>query len=140
MKRFLSVLICLLLTLTFVACGEKDTVSDEFRILELAEKQLLSDIEFKIVDSEGTVWLENQDIEKVLVTYQKEKNRYLELRLTDDGLKEFKKALKNKDTVLSITVDGEALTSPVILDDIEENSAIVLGEYEDVMNWFNTIT
>ena len=140
MKRFLCTLICLLLALTFVACGEKDTVSDEFRILELAEKQLLSDIEFKVVDGEGTVWLENQDIEKVLVTYQEEKNRYLELRLTNDGLKKFKKGLKNKDTVLSITIDGEVLTSPVILDDIEENSAIVLGEYEDVMYWFNTIT
>lgn len=140
MKRFLCILICLLLSMTFVACGEKDTASDEFRILELAEKQLLSDIDFKVVDSEGTVWLENQDIEKVLVTYQKDKNRYLELRLTKDGIKDFKQALKNKDTVLSITVDGEVLTSPVILDDIEENSAIVLGEYEDVMKWFNAIT
>lgn len=140
MKRFLCILICLLLSMTFVACGEKDTASDEFRILELAEKQLLSDIDFKVVDNEGTVWLENQDIEKVLVTYQKDKNRYLELRLTKDGIKNFKEALKNKDTVLSITVDGEVLTSPVILDDIEENSAIVLGEYEDVMKWFNAIT
>ncbi|MBQ8741288.1 MAG: hypothetical protein IJY79_07040 [Clostridia bacterium] len=140
MKRFFCVFICLLLTITFVACGEKDTVSDEFKILELAEKQLLDDMDFKVIDGEGTVWLENQDIEKVLVTYQKEKNRYLELRLTDEGLKDFKKALKNKDTVLTITVNGEKLASPVILDDIEENSAIVLGEYEDVMNWFNTIT
>lgn len=140
MKRFLCILICLLLSMTFVACGEKDTASDEFRILELAEKQLLSDIDFKVVDNEGTVWLENQDIENVLVTYQKDKNRYLELRLTKDGIKNFKEALKNKDTVLSITVDGEVLTSPVILDDIEENSAIVLGEYEDVMKWFNAIT
>lgn len=140
MKRFLCILICLILPMTFVACGEEDTVSDEFRILELAEKQLLDDIDFKIVDQEGTVWLENEDIQKVLVTYQKEKNRYLELRLTDNGLKAFKKALKKEDTVLSITVGGETLTSPVIQDDIEENSAIVLGEYEDVMQWFNAIT
>ena len=28
----------------------------------------------------------------------------------------------------------------VIKDDVEENSAIVLGEYEDVMDWFNAIT
>ncbi len=140
MKKIFCLFVCVLLTMTFVACGDSDTVSDEFRILELAEKQLLDDIDFKIIDQDGNVCLENQDIESVLVTYQKEKNRYLELSLTKEGLKEFKKALKHKDAVLTMTVNGEKLASPIILDDIEEKSAIILGEYEDVMKWFNAIT
>ncbi len=112
----------------------------EYKILELTEKTIPEDYDFAVVDAEGNVVLTNADVHKVLVVFEKSKDRYLELRLTDEGAAKFKKAANKKNAMLSITLAGETIASPVIADDVEENSAIVLGEYEDVMDWFNAIT
>ena len=143
MKKLLCIIIICILAVTGLA-GCKDVIdegSGEYYILELTENKISDEKEFAITDEKGTVWLENTDVDKVLVVFEKSKNRYLELRLTDDGAKKFKKALKkNKDGVLSITLGGEVLASPVVADDAEENSVIVTGEYEDVISWFNILT
>lgn len=143
MKKLLCIIIICILAVTGLAsCKDViDEGSGEYYILELTENKISDEKEFAITDEKGTVWLENTDVDKVLVVFEKSKNRYLELRLTDDGAKKFKKALKkNKDSVLSITLGGEVLASPVVADDAEENSVIVTGEYEDVISWFNILT
>jgi len=140
MKKIICLIICMGLVFCCVGCGRVNDDSGEYKILELTENKIPDERQFAVVDKDGDKILTNEDVEKVLVVFEKSKDRYLELRLTDDGIKKFKKALKQKDSELSITLNGEKLTSPVIKDDIEENSAIVLGEYEDVMDWFNAIT
>ncbi len=140
MKKIICLIICIGLVLGGAGCGRVNDDSGEYKILELTENKIPDERQFAVVDKDGDKILTNEDVEKVLVVFEKSKDRYLELRLTDDGMKKFKKALKQKDAELSITLNGEKLTSPVIKDDVEENSAIVLGEYEDVMDWFNAIT
>lgn len=141
MKKLFCILLCLGIIFSFVGCREiGDQGSGEFRILELTEKKIPDTKEVTVVDASGNVILDNADIDKVLVVFEKSKDRYLELRLNKDGAKDFKKALKQQDAELSIMLNGEKLTSPVIADDVEDHSAIVLGEYEDVMHWFNSIT
>lgn len=141
MKKIFCVLLCLGLIFCFIGCKELgDQGSGEFRILELTEKKIPDFKVVTIVDANDNVVLDNADIEKVLVVFEKSKDRYLELRLNDEGTKKFKKALKQKDVVLSLTLNQEKIASPVVADDAEENSAIILGEYEDVMLWFNSIT
>lgn len=140
MKKIVCLILCIGVVFGFVGCARVDDDSGEYKILELTENKIPDEREFAVVDQKGNVILSNADVEKVLVVYEKSKDRYLELRLTEDGTKKLKKALKPKDAELSITLSGEKLASPVIKDDIEENSAIVLGEYEDVMDWFNAIT
>lgn len=141
MKRIFCLIVCISLVFCFVGCKEiGDEGSGEFRILELTEKKIPDERQFAVVDAEGNTVLDNGDVEKVLVVFEKSKDRYLELRLTEDGAKKFKEASKSKNSVLSITLDGVILASPVVSDDAEENSAIVLGEYESVMDWFNKIT
>lgn len=142
MKKLFCVIICLISVIAFAGCKDLEgNGSDEYYILELTEKKIPDEADFKITDKDGTEWLVNTDVEKVLVVFEKDKNRYLELRLTDDGAKKFKKALKkNKDGELSIMLGDEKLASPVIADDAEDTSAIVLGEYEDVISWFNRLT
>lgn len=141
MKNLLCLMLCLTLVFSLSACGKiGDNLSDEYRILELTENKIPDQREFAVVDKNGDEILTNADVEKVLVVFEKSKDRYLELRLTKDGTKKLKKALRPKDAELSITLSGKKIAGPVIKDDIEENSAIVLGEYEDVMDWFNAIT
>lgn len=142
MKKLFCIVLLILTVLSFVGCNEAgEGLSGEFFILELTEKELDDDIAFSIVDESGDIWIENADVETVFVSYEKSKDRYLELRLSDDGIKKFKKAQKaNKDGVLSIAVDGEKIASPVIKDDIDDNSVIVKGEYIDIMEWFNLLT
>ncbi len=141
MKKIISIILCLGLIFCFTGCREiGDEGSGEYRILELTEKRIPDERQFAVVDNHGNTVLNNADVEKVLVVFEKSKDRYLELRLTNDGAKKFKKALRQKGSVLTITLGGESLVSPVVADDVEKNSAIVLGEYEDVMDWFNAIT
>lgn len=142
MKKLLCIIVLMLTVLSLVGCNEAgEGLSGEFLILELTEKELDDDIAFSIIDESGKVWLENADVDTVFVSYEKSKDRYLELRLTDDGIKKFKKAQKaNKEGDLSIAIDGEKIASPVIKDDIDDNSVIIKGEYVDVMHWFNSIT
>lgn len=140
MKKLFCLMLCIGLCFSFVGCGRVGDDSGEYRILELTENKIPDVRDFAVVDKDGDEILTNVDVEKVLVVFEKSKDRYLELRLTKDGAKKLKKALKPKDAELSITLSGEKIAGPVIADDVEENSAIVLGEYEDVMDWFNAIT
>lgn len=147
MKKLLCVIFSILMVACTAGCNEAserlsgEGFLGEFVILELTEKKLDDDIEFSIVDENGKDWLENADVDTVFVSYEKNKDRYLELRLTDDGIKKFKKAQRaNKEGVLSIAIDGEKIASPVIKDDIDDNSVIVKGEYKEIMNYFNALT
>lgn len=141
MKKLICLILCVGVVLSFTSCGRLgENLSDEYRILELTENKIPDERDFAVVDKSGNEILINADVEKVLVVFEKSKDRYLELRLTDSGAKKLKKALRAKDAELSITLSGEKIASPVVADDVEKNSAIVLGEYEDVMDWFNAIT
>ena len=141
LKRIFCVLLCFVFIFGLTGCNDvMGEGSSEFRILELTENKIPNDRDFAIVDKNDTPILTNNDVQKVLVVFEKTKDRYLELRLTKEGAKKFKKALRKKDAELSIVLDGEKLASPVIADDVEDTSAIVLGEYEDVMHWFNQLT
>lgn len=141
MKKILCIIICLGLVLCVAGCRNRtNDDSGEYRILELTEKPIPAEREFAVVDKNGDVVLLGEDVQKVLVVFEKSKDRYLELRLTDAGAKKFKKALKADDAQLSITLAGKTIATPVVADNVEENSAIVLGEYEEVMDWFNAIT
>ena len=115
MKKFFCILLCLGLFFCFVGCAKiGDQGSDEFRILELAEKKIPTTKQVTVVDAEGDIVLNNDDIEKVLVVFEKSKDRYLELRLKEDSVKKFKTALKQDDAVLSLMLNGEEIASPVI--------------------------
>ncbi len=140
MKRLICVFMCLMFAISLVACGAGDTSSELIYRVLTEPKEISSDIKFRIVDKNGETCIKSDDVDSVFVTYHEEKRRYLEICLTDEGAEKFKKAAKKRDAELSIEVDGEILASSVIADDEKENSVIVLGEYEDVMNWFNTIT
>lgn len=149
MKRLLCGALCVLMAICFFGCKSKtEELSNQYNILELTEedKNVKESLEFKIIDEDGTVWIEREHVERVLVSFEKTRNRYLEFKLNSDGIKKLKKALKGKHT-LTVTVDGEPLLSydgveatNVQLDDLEERSAIVLGEYKDVISWFNILT
>ena len=139
MKKLICILMCLLLAFGLVACGEKND-SEKYNILVLAEKNIEQGREFKVIDQDGNTIVDNEDVEKVLVSFEESRDRYLEIMLTKNGKRNVKKASKKKNCVLTITLDGENLVSPVLLDEIEEKSVIALGEYEDVMSWFNAIT
>jgi len=142
MKKLLCIIFCIAVLCGLVGCGALgDGLSGEFFILELTEKPLDEDIAFSIVDESGKQWLENADVDTVYVSYEKSKDRYLELSLTDDGVKKFKKAQRaNKEGVLSVAIDGEIIASPVIKDEVADNSVIVKGKYKTVMDWFNALT
>ena len=114
MKKLLCFLMSFVFIFSLAACGDKGSKEDEPLILDLAQKKMLEDIEFKVIDEDGTVWLENKDVQMVLVTYEESKSRYLDLRLTADGATSFKNAVKKGTGELSITVNGEKLTGPVI--------------------------
>ena len=139
MKKLICIIMCMVFSFGLLGCGEKND-TEKYNILVLAEKDIEEGKTFEIVDKEGNVIVENEDVEKVLVSFEKSRNRYLEILLTKSGKRSVKKALKKKDCVLTIVLDKENLVSPVLLDDIEEKSVIALGEYEDVMDWFNAIT
>lgn len=148
MKKKIIIIVAIVLSAALLGLGiffgikiYKDHFAEgEYKILELTEKPIPAERKFAVVDADGNVVISNADVEKVLVVFEKSKDRYLELRLTEEGAVKFKKAENKKDAQLSITLDGQTIASPVVADDIEENSAIVLGEYEDVMDWFNAIT
>ena len=148
MKKKIIIIVAIVLSAALLGLGiffgikiYKDHFAEgEYKILELTEKPLPANSDFAVVDADGNVVISNVDVEVVLVVFEKSKDRYLELRLTDEGEAKFTKAVNKKDAVLSITLAGKTIASPVIEDDAEENSAIVLGEYEDVMDWFNAIT
>ncbi len=143
MKKAICILICLITALIFVGCKENlnDTKADEYSISVLGEKKILTDIDFKITDQDGVVWLDYTDVKTVCVSMREGKGRYLELRLTDDGAADFKEALSKPNTVLSIMAGDVLLASPVLQDEVEENSAVVLGDYKEVvMRTFNAIT
>lgn len=149
MKKLLCGVLCVLMAICFFGCKSKtEELSDQYNILELTEeeKNVNESLEFKIVDEDGTVWIEREHVTRVLVSFEKSRNRYLELKLNEDGIKKLKKALKGNRT-LTIMVNDEPLLSydgveatNVQLDDLEERSAIVLGEYKDVISWFNILT
>ena len=138
----ISAFVCLSIiagTVVYFTVIRDDTQDDgQYNILELTEGKIPESHKFAIVDEDGNTILTNADVNSVLVSFEKSKDRYLEIRLTEAGAQKFKDALE--DGTLSIMLNGKKLTSPVIADDVEENSAIVLGEYEKVMEWFNEIT
>lgn len=142
MKKILCIIICILTAFCFVGCKDADeALSDEPPLIELMARTLSSEYEFAIVDEDGTVWLENDDVTSVLVMYKKGQNRYLELRFNEEGAEKFKKAIKkNKKGTLSITLDGEVLASPVLANEENAEYAKLTGIYEDVVGWFNKLT
>lgn len=142
MKKLLCIIICILTAICFVGCKDKgEALSDEPPLIELMAKSLSEENEFALVDDEGTVWLENEDVTSVLIMYKKGQNRYLELRFTKEGAKSFKQAVrKNKNGTLSITLNGEVLASPITANQENPEYARADSIYEDVIGWFNELT
>lgn len=134
MKKLFCILFSLVLALGLAACKEEKQEPQRY---ELAQKTIREDGDFKVMDEDGTVWLEKEHIEKVFVCYEESKGRYLELKLTKDGIGVFKKANRKKNGNLSVVLNDKLLATPL---EKYEDSAIVLGEYEYIMNCFNEIT
>lgn len=130
-------------TVFFLVYDKEEEVGGDVHILELTQEQktINEDIDFAIVDETGKVWLKAKHIERVLVAFEKTKDRWLELRLTDDGLDIFEDALDESE-MLSIRVDGEIIASPVVLEEFEQKSAVIYGKkyMEEIMPWFNLLT
>lgn len=141
MKKLLCIIICIILTaLCFVGCKEKAD-DNEPPLMELMSRSLSDENEFALIDSNGKVWLKNDDVVSVLIMYKKGENRYLELRFTKDGTKRFKQAVKkNKKATLSITLNGEELIPLVTANQETPKYARVDSTYEDVVGWFNELT
>ncbi len=145
MKKLLCVLLSIGICLSFSACGsgsnaDSSEMLEENKKFELSQNEIYEGIDFKITDEEETVWLEAEHIDKALVSYEESGRRYLELRFTKEGLKKFKKAFRNKKGDLSIIVNDKIVIGPIIKSDLDENSAIVIGEQEEVVRWYNIIT
>ena len=141
MKKLLCIIMCILTVFCFVGCKDKTSAAEEPPLMELMARSLSSEYEFALVDDEGTVLLENDDVTSVLIMYQKGQNRYLELRFTEEGAKTFKKAIKKAPNgTLSITLDGEVLVSSVTANEKNPEYARADGIYEDVIGWFNKLT
>ena len=138
----LSIGICLSLS----ACrnaGKADSSDDalkENKKFELSQNKIYDGIDFKITDEEGTVWLEAEHIEKAIVSYEESGTRYLELRFTEDGLKKFKRAFRKKKGDLNIVVNDKIFIGPIMKSELEENCALIIGEQEEVVRWYNIIT
>lgn len=153
MKKLLCIIICLLIPLCFVGCKDSGETLSETplasnpssksyeKTLELTTRTITDAHDFAIVDDSDMVWLTNDDVQDVLVIYEKGKDRYLELRFTEDGSKKFKKAVKKaKDSTLKIMLDGEVLVPSVVANAEKSEYAKADGAYEDVINWFNKLT
>lgn len=139
MKKLLCVILCLLIPFCFAAC--KDSGKNEPVPIELISRALNAEHEFAIVDDSGEEWITNEDVEKVFVIYKEGEDRYLELHFTKSGVKKFKKAVKkNKDGILSITLDGESIASPIVANEKNSEYAKFSDKYEVVIDCFNKIT
>lgn len=137
MKKLLCIALCLLTAVCFVGCKDK-TEENEPPLMELMSRSLSAEHEFAIVDEDNNVVLKNADVKSVLIMYKKGQNRYLELRFTDEGAKNFKKASKKSD--LSITLDGKVLTSNVFANEENNEYAKITGIYEEIIGYFNEMT
>lgn len=134
--------ICVFLAFSCVGCkkSEKSETSGP-TMVELMEKELTDEYDFAIVNDEGTVLLENEDVSKLFVMYKKGQHRYLELRFTEEGTEKFKKAIKeNKRNKLSIMLDGEVFVTPVIANEDTPEYAKITGTYDEIMTYFNKMT
>lgn len=146
MKKLLCILLSIVICLSFSACGNgsnadsSDDASKENKKIELSQNVIYDGIDFKITDEEGTAWLTAEHIEKAIVSYEESGTRYLELRLTQEGSKKLKKAFKKKKGDLSIVVNDKIFIGPIIKSELDEDCALVIGEHEEVVRWFNIIT
>ncbi len=162
MKKILCCIICLLIVFGLVGCkkstnglsdssnpnginGQANAEDGESPIpqkpIELMQRTVSNDVEFVLVDSKDKVWLENEDVEGVLIVYKKGQNRYLELRFTEEGTKKFKKAVRrNKKSTLIVKLDGEVLIPSVVANELSPDCARADGKYENVVDWFNKLT
>lgn len=142
MKKTLCLVLCFLMTvLCFAGCkSQSESLSEtEIITIELASNKITKARTVAIVDEEDNILLENEDIDTAAVMYHTGENRYLELRFKKSGTKKFKEAI-NAGKVLSIAVDGEFLASPVKANEDVPEFAKLTGVYEDVANWYNSIT
>ncbi len=137
MKKLLCIAMCLLVALCFVGCKDK-AEENEPPLMELMSRSLSAEHEFAIVDEDNNVVLKNADVKSVLIMYKKGQNRYLELRFTDEGGKKFKKAARKGN--LSITLDGENITSNITANEENNEYAKITGIYEEIIGYFNEIT
>ncbi len=104
-----------------------------------AKGTLRTDIKFEIVDQNDKAWLVNADVTGVFISSVRSKGRYLEFELTENGTEKLDEALKNKDTVLSLKVDGVEVASPIVKDDITESSVIFNDVQEKEMECWRLV-
>lgn len=144
MKKLLCFIICILTALFCVGCkknSESEIVSIAEMGIDLITKDICDSYEFTIVDDNGTVWVEHQDMKEAGIVYKEGQNRYLEIRFTQSGAKKFRDAIKEtQDGTLSLMMDGEVLASPILANEIIADYAKITGPYSDVAHWFNMLT
>lgn len=143
MKKLLCIIMVILSFFCFAGCKDdsQETEPKGPTMVELMEKNLTEEYDFAIVNDEGTVYLENEDVSKLFIMYKKGQDRYLEIRFTEDGAKKFKKAIKeNKKNQLSITLDGKIYVTPVLANEETPEYAKITGTYEEIMVYFNKMS
>ena len=120
---------------------DKEAESPPKQKNELITRALDKKQDFAIVDHQGKKQITNKDVIGVYIVYKKGQNRYLEIRFSEKGAKQFKEAVENSPTAtLSIMLNNEILTSNVIANEENPERAKLTGDYDTIMNWFNKMT
>lgn len=136
MKKLFCVIMCFVLATCLAACA-KATVIDEKR--ELASREIPEELDLMIIDNEGTIWVEKEQITGVYVCYEESRGRFLEIRVDSKGEKELKKAFRKKSRELNFVVDGEIMAYPLTLHEHYPNCVIYKDDYQEIMRCFNAI-
>lgn len=135
MKKLFCVFMCFMLTACLVACAKP--VIDEKR--ELASREIPENMDLMIIDDEGTIWVEKEQITGVYVCYEESRGRFLEIRVDSKGEKALKKAFRKKNREISFVVDGEMMAYPLALHEHYPNCVIYKADYQEIMRCFNAI-
>lgn len=161
MRKFLAVIISLILCFYLSGCGLNSTEnkSNESNTSDLQSEEQVSElpdgstiykeatlsentvVEFK--DDTGNVLIDNNDIAKVYVKYSEDNNYYIEFEFTENGRQKFKTATEeNIDKAITISANGIILSSPTINSVIDSNRVFVTNNqsYDEVISFFDKIT
>ena len=139
MKKILCVAFCLIFCFCVIGCKEKEVEQKGKTQFNLSQKEIGKNTTVTVVDDKGTVWLENKHIDMLVVCYEKTDGYYLELSLNDEGVTEFGNATRKKSGELSIYLNNEKLASPVKEYSKYTTGAVVFGDNEAVIDWFNEL-
>ncbi len=134
--------LCFIIILCLVGCSPKGTqLPDGTYQYMMSNIPNNKTIEFK--DEDGNILLTESDIEWVYVKYSEEYNYYIVFDFTEEGSTEFATATKeNIGKQIAILVDGEVLSSPVVVAEITDGKTLLAynKSYNEIMKIHDKIT